>query len=220
MHVESKRLPICAVIARLDTAKDLERLPLDLLLFATDVRHDVIKDVQGCHARVPCARDGLHGGDKDGLDGAERLFERGKGDDDGGGRAVGVGDDEALGEGLQAALLGDDGEMGGVDEGDDEGDVGISSEVLGVGEDRELCGAEGGLCGCVSGEGIDGARRSRTDIARNVRVEPGEDDGAVGEVLRLAGVDDDVRGHGGDGDGLLPGDGARVRLARRAGGRA
>ena len=148
MHVESERLPICAVIAHLDTAKDLERLPLDLLLFATDVRHDIIEDIERCHARVPCSRDGLHGGDEDGLDGAERLFERGKGDDDGGGRAVGVGDDEAaLERGREEGLLlRDDGEVRGVDERDDEGDVRVAAEVFGVGEDGEVGGAECLLC--------------------------------------------------------------------------
>lgn len=42
-------------------------------------------------------------------------------------------------------MLGDEREVGGVDEGDYEGDVGVAAVVFGVGEDGEFGGAEGGL---------------------------------------------------------------------------
>ena len=45
----------------------------------------------------------------------------------------------------EGALLGEDEEVGGVDEGDDEGDVGIAAEVFSVGEDGELGGAKSGF---------------------------------------------------------------------------
>ena len=79
-----------------DAAKDLESFPLNLFLLASDMGYDVVHDVEGGDTGVASTGDGLHCGDECGLEGAKGLFEGGEGDDDAGGGAVGVGDDEAF----------------------------------------------------------------------------------------------------------------------------
>jgi hypothetical protein len=61
-------------------------------------------------------------------------------DDDSSCRAIGVSDDETFFERrrVEKLLLGDYGEVEGVDEGYHEGYVGISTEVFGVGEDGDV----------------------------------------------------------------------------------
>ena len=100
-----------------ELAEDLECLPLDLLLLARDVRHDVVEYVQRGYAGVPRAGDGLQRRDDARLYRAERTFERREGYHDARRRAVRVGDDEALLQRgrVERALLGDDVEVRRVD---------------------------------------------------------------------------------------------------------
>jgi hypothetical protein len=130
-----------------DTAHDLGRLPLDLLLLSPDEGDDVVEDVHGGDTGVAAAGDGLEGGDEDFVDRSKGVFERFERDDEAGGGAVGVGDDEASGEGRRVGftLLVNDGEVGGVDGRDDEGNELSSPVVLGVGKDGMLGSAEGDL---------------------------------------------------------------------------
>ena len=80
--------------------------------------------------------------------GPEGALERGEGDDDARGRAVGVRDDEALleGRGVQPLLLWDDREVGRVHERNDERDVRVSPVVFRIREDGELRDTECVLC--------------------------------------------------------------------------
>ena len=68
-------------------------------------------------------------------------------------------------------LLGEDGEVGGVDVGDDEGDVRITAVILCVGEYGEIGGTEGGLCGGVSRIRM---RRREADLCRRRRQHRGQ----------------------------------------------
>lgn len=79
-----------------DAAEDLEGFPLNLFFLASDMGYDVVHDVEGGDTGVACTGDGLHCGDESGFEGAKGLFEGGEGDDDAGGGAVGVCDDEAF----------------------------------------------------------------------------------------------------------------------------
>ena len=156
-----------------DTAEDLESFPLNLLLLASDMGYDIVHDVEGRDTGIACTGDGLHCGDESGLERAKGLFKGREGDDDAGGGAVGVGDDEAFLKGGRVGelLLGEDGKMGGVDVWDDEGDVRIAAVVLCVGEDGEIGGAEGSLCDGVSRIGI---RGRETDLCRRRRQHRGQ----------------------------------------------
>lgn len=127
-------------------AEDLGELPFDLLLFFADVGNDVVEDVERGDAGVTRAGDGLHRRDHDGLERSEGLLERVKGDGDTRRRAVGVGDDETLGVARRGFLVGEDGKVGGVDEGDDEGNEGVAAEVAGIREDGVLGFSERFLC--------------------------------------------------------------------------
>ena len=57
--------------AGLHPAEDLARFRLELVLFAGDVRDDVVEDVHAGDARVAGAGDGLHGDDTGGVDWTE-----------------------------------------------------------------------------------------------------------------------------------------------------
>lgn len=67
-----------------------------------------------------------------------------EGDGESGGGAIGVRDDESLGEGrsLEGLLVREDGEVGWVDEGDDEGAGRVAAVVASVAEDCQLGLAE------------------------------------------------------------------------------
>lgn len=121
-----------------EAAQDLAGLGLELVLLARDEGHDVVDHVHARDARVPRARDGLHGDDGHGRDGAERGLERGKGDDEADDGAVGVADEEAPAEPADGTLVGDEVEVGEVDGRDDEGDEGVAAVVFGVGEDGDV----------------------------------------------------------------------------------
>ena len=71
---------------------------------------------------------------------AKGFFERAEGYDEARSGAVCIGEDEALFEGrvVEGLLLCNHGEMGGVDEGVDERDMGVAAVVFGVGEDGEV----------------------------------------------------------------------------------
>ena len=75
------------------------------------------------------------------------LFEHTEGYDEACGGAVCVGEDEALFEGwvVEGLLLCNHGKVGGVDEGDNEGDMGVMAVVFGVGEDGEVGVSKGAL---------------------------------------------------------------------------
>lgn len=143
VHVEGE----LAVVVLDDAAEDLEGLPFDLFFLAGDVGDDVVGDVEGGDAGVARAGDGLHGGDDARVEGSERALEGTEGDDEAGGGAVGVGEDEATVERgrVEGLLLGDHRKVGGVGEGDDEGNTRIPAVGLGVGEDGEIGGPEGAL---------------------------------------------------------------------------
>lgn len=126
--------------------EDLGELPFDLLLFLADVRDDVVENVEGSDTGVTRTGDGLHGGDHDSLEGTESPLEGVEGDGNAGGGAVRVGDDETLRVARLGLLMRDDVEVGGVDEGDDEGDEGVAAEVAGVREDGVLGFSERFLC--------------------------------------------------------------------------
>jgi len=74
----------------------------------------------------------LHSGDHDSFERTECLFESVERDRETSGRAIRVGDDESLFEALRFLLMGDDGEVGRVDEGNDEGDERIPTEVSSI----------------------------------------------------------------------------------------
>lgn len=135
---------------RVDVAEDFGCFPFDFLFFAGNVRDDVVEDVHAGDAGVAAAGDGLEGGDGDGGEAAEGVVEGFERDDETGGGAVGVGDDEAFGEVVLEALVGDHGEVGGVDEGDHEWGDGVAAVVFGIGEDDEVGVEELGLWGGVS----------------------------------------------------------------------
>ena len=126
--------------------QDLARLVLELILLARDEGHDVIEDVHGADARVSGSGDGLHRDDGGEVDGAEGGLQGGEGHGYAYDGAVGVADEEALGEGAGLALVGDEVEVVEVDGGDDEGHVGVLAVVFGVGEDCEAGVLEFGFC--------------------------------------------------------------------------
>lgn len=126
------RVEVKGLVVGRDAAENLVGLPFDFLFFTADEGDDVVHDIQAAYAGVACAGDGLEGGDHDGLEGPKGLFERGEGDDEAGGGAVGVGDDVALFKTELLSLVRDDGEVGGVDEGDDERAQRVSAVVFGV----------------------------------------------------------------------------------------
>ena len=121
-----------------DAAEDLCRLAFHLRLLVGDVRHDVVEDVERGHAGVPGARDGLHRRDHALVDGTEGVLEGAQRDDEARGRAVGIGDDKASHEVVQGTLGGDDVQVVGVDERDDERDCRVLAVVFGIGEHRDL----------------------------------------------------------------------------------
>ena len=186
-----------------ESAKKLDNFFLELFFFVLDEGDDVAEDVEGGDAGVACAGDGLEGGDEEAFD-AEAGLERGEGEDEADGAAVGVGDDVAAGLVFFFAVPGlvvDEGEVVGVDLGHDEGDVGGHAEGGGVGDD----GASGG------GE-------AWFEVAGDVGVEGGEDDSgefAIGSLGEIG-----LEGHAGDAGGErgveLPAAGFGVGSACRA----
>lgn len=129
-------------------AEDLPGLRLELVLLTLDKGHDIVHDVHAGHARVSRARDGLHGDDADGGDGAEGGLEGGEGDNEPDDGAVGVADEEALGQVVDGSLVGDEVEVREVDGGHDERDEGIAAVVFGVGEDGDFGLEEGHFWFC------------------------------------------------------------------------
>jgi hypothetical protein len=129
-----------------EAAEDLGRLPLDLLLLAADVGHDVVEDVEGGNAGVAAAGDGLHRGAEDGLKRPEGVFEGFERHDEAGGGAVGVGDDEAFGEVELLLLVWHYVEMGRVDQRHYERHERVPPVVLRVGKDGQVGGSKGFLC--------------------------------------------------------------------------
>ena len=95
--------------------KDLACLPLDLLLLPTDVGDDVVEHVHGGHAGIAAARDGLKGRDDDSGNGAKCILECLERDNEAGGRAVCVCDDESFRETVLRALVGDNAKVANVD---------------------------------------------------------------------------------------------------------
>lgn len=168
VHIES----LDAVVTLCNAAKDFEGLPFELLLLSTDVRHNVVQDVETGHAWVARARDGLHGSNEHGFDGAKCALESGERDDHCGRRAVGIGNDEALLEWgrLQGLLLGNHREMGWVRIGDDERNMGVLAEIFGIGEDGKVGRAKCSLCSSWSVADRPVRAWMRTDITSNVRI--------------------------------------------------
>jgi len=110
-------------------AEEFLRLGFHFFFLAADERDDVGVNVHGGNAGIARAGDGLQGDDEDFLE-AEGVGERFQDENEAGGGAVRIGDDEA---GVVAAvfLLERDGvEMGGVDFGNEERDVGIHAVIF------------------------------------------------------------------------------------------
>ena len=205
-----------------EPAEDLAGLGLELVLLARDEGHDVVDDVHGRDARVAGAGDGLHGDDADGGDGAKGGLQRGKGYDEPDDGAVGVADEEALGEAVDGALVRDEVEVREVDGGNNERNDGVATVVLGVRKDGDLGFEKLVLCKfatdmLASRDALPsrGGGPRLTNIARHVRVEPAKDDVAVAKLGRLALPHHHV-GDVAHGPGLLPPDGILVLLARGA----
>lgn len=136
-----------SILALTDAPKNLPALGLELLLLPADVRDDVVFDVHGADAGVPCAGERLLGDDADGVDGAEGGLDGGEGNHDTDDRAVGVADEETLREVVVTFLMREDVKVGEVDGGNDEGHERILTIVFGVGEDGEVSSEEGQLLG-------------------------------------------------------------------------
>jgi hypothetical protein len=139
------RMEVERILSRLhEAAEDLGRLPLDLLLFARDIRNDVVEDVERWHAGIASSRDSLHRSDEDALERTKGKFEGLERDDYCRRRAVCVRDDVSL---LQRRLLlkllvPNDVEMVRVYKRNDERDQRIPTEVFGIGKDDELCSSK------------------------------------------------------------------------------
>ena len=120
------------LLVLIDAPQDLGSLPFDLFLLASNVRDDVVQDVQRRDSRVSSTRDGLHRGAHDGLQGSEPILQGFQSDDNSSGRAIGVADDVTLLQTEAGTLVLDDGKVRRVDERNDKRDDGISSVVFGV----------------------------------------------------------------------------------------
>lgn len=209
-------------VLRIDeTAEDFQDLPLHLLLFSTYIGHDVVEHIERRRAWVSRARDRLKSSDEAGVEGSKRTLKSGEGDDEARGGAVGVGDDESFAEGrrVEGALVGDDGEVRGVDEWNDERDVWIPTVVFRIGEHGELSSSKGSFFidrnKNLIVKAFEVVRRTLTDVAGDLRVQARKDDEAVAKVLWNA-LSDDELAHGiRYGRGELPVDGELVFLACR-----
>lgn len=131
-----------------DAAENLPRLRLELVLLARNEGHDVVHDVHAGDARVSGAGNGLHGDDADFGDGTKGGLQGGEGDDEADDGAVGVADEEALGQAVDGALVRDQVEVRQVDGRDDERDEGVAAVIFGVGEDGDFGLEEGHFCHC------------------------------------------------------------------------
>ena len=139
------------------SAEQLGDFFLQLFFFVLDEGDDVAKDVKRRDARVARAGNRLHGGDENAFD-AEGMFDGRESEGKTDGAAVGVGNDVAAG--LPApGLLFDQGQVVGVDLGNNEGNVGGHAEGGGVRDHGASGGCEFGL-----------------EFVRNGRVKRGEDD--------------------------------------------
>ena len=123
--------------SRLNAAEHLRNLALDLRLLLTDVRNHVAEDVERRHPGIPRARNGLHR-HREYLPDAERFVQRRERNRRDCGRAVGVGDDAARPAAAGTLLL-EQTEMIRVHFRDDERDVRLHPEVLGVAEHERAC---------------------------------------------------------------------------------
>lgn len=121
-----------------EAAEDLAGLGLELVFLALDEGHHVVNHVHGRHAGVSRARDGLHGDDADGGDGAKRRLEGGQGPDEPDDGAVGVAHQEAPLELVHASLVGDEIQVREVDGRHDERHERIAPVVLGIREDGDF----------------------------------------------------------------------------------
>ena len=143
---DSDLLVLEADVAGLHPAEDLACFSLELVLFAGDVRDNVVEDVHAGDAGVAGARDGLHGDDAGGADRTETGDESGEGNGNARDGAVGVADDEAGVEAVCLALMWDQGEVVDVHGRDDERHVRRKTVVLCVGKDGEFGFEEFHLC--------------------------------------------------------------------------
>jgi len=142
-------------------AEKLLRLGFHFFLFAADEGDDVGVDIHGSDTRITSAGDGLQRDDEDFFE-AEGISKRFEDEDETGGRTIGVGDDETGGVAAVFLLRGDGVEMGSVNFGNEQGDVGIHAMVLGVADD-----------------GIAGTREVFFGRAGDGRVEGGKNEVAV-----------------------------------------
>lgn len=115
-----------------DLAENLLGFGFELVFLARDEGDDVVDDVHAADTGVAGARDGLHGDDRDLVDGAELGLQGGKGNDDANDGAVGVADQEALFQTVVFPLVVDDVQVRQVDGGDDQGHEGVAAVVFGV----------------------------------------------------------------------------------------
>lgn len=83
-----------------ESTENLGQFPFHLFLLFSNVRDDVVEDIERRNTRIASTGDGLHRSDHDGFEGTECLFESVKRDRETGRGAVGVGNDETLFEAL------------------------------------------------------------------------------------------------------------------------
>lgn len=121
-----------------EAAEDLESFPFHLFFLARDERNNIINDIKGGNAWVTSTRDGLHCLDEDTVERAKGILKGLERDDKASSGTIGVGDDKALGKRVKGALVGNEGEMGGVDGGNNEGNGGVAAVVFGIGKDDEV----------------------------------------------------------------------------------
>ena len=158
-------------------AEQLLRLGFHFFLFAADERHDVAEDVERGNTGITGAGSSLHGNDEK-LFQAEGIGERFENEDESGGGAIRICDDEA---GTIAAifLLQWNGiEVSCVDFRNEKRDVRVHSMIFGVAHDGIARAGE--IFFATTGDG---------------RIERGENEVAI--EIRFKALDDEVGGSGG-----------------------
>ena len=135
----------------------LLNLALDLRLFVLDVRHDVAEDVQRRHAGIARTRYRLHRRDEQPSD-AEGCMQRRQWHDCHDRRAVGIRHDAATPSAIRPLCV-EQGEVIGIDLGNDEWNVLLHAKILRIAEDHTAS-----------------RRKCSLHVARDGRVERGEHD--------------------------------------------
>jgi hypothetical protein len=131
-----------------DATENLECLPFQFFFLAAYIRDNVVHYVETCDSRVSRTRNGLQSGDKKELDGTKCFFKRTKRDNTSCRGTVCVCNYEAIFQRwrVRSLLLGNDREMGGINKGNNKGDLRIAPVVFRIGKYSEISSSEGSLC--------------------------------------------------------------------------